>query len=215
MICMPGNHKKSVVYIDGYNLYYGAVRGTAWKWLDIQAYFIRLRQDDDIQAIKYFTALVEGDKAARLRQETFLDALRTLPLVKVFPGRYKRKNVRCGTGCGYLGDRWFHIPEEKQTDVSIGVEMVDDAYQNVCERLIVVSGDSDLLPALRMVKRRFPNKTLHVYVPASDPRRGAAVEIRSAADYHRTLPLNLLQHCQLPDPVMAADGGAIAKPSSW
>ncbi|MEE9278945.1 MAG: hypothetical protein V3V67_02105 [Myxococcota bacterium] len=66
--------KSSIIYIDGFNLYYGALRGTPYKWLDLEAYFTRLRQDDEIQHIRYFTTRVDGD--ARQRQQAYLRALR-------------------------------------------------------------------------------------------------------------------------------------------
>jgi len=51
---------RSIIYIDGFNLYYGAAKNTPWKWLDMEKYFSLLRQDDDIQIIKYFTAKIHG-----------------------------------------------------------------------------------------------------------------------------------------------------------
>ena len=46
---------RSIIYIDGFNFYYGAVKGTKWKWLDVEHFFSMLRQDDDIQVIKAFS----------------------------------------------------------------------------------------------------------------------------------------------------------------
>ncbi len=68
----PRPQARSIVYIDGFNFYYGAVKGTCHKWLDIERYFTRLRQDDDLQRIHYFTALVSGPGQAD--QETYLQA---------------------------------------------------------------------------------------------------------------------------------------------
>ena len=73
--------KKSIIYIDGFNLYYGAVKGTPWKWLDLEKYFTLLRQDDDIQQIKYFTAPISGSH--RQNQDNYLLALSTLPRVEI------------------------------------------------------------------------------------------------------------------------------------
>ncbi len=56
--------KRSIVYIDGFNLYYGALRGTPYKWLNLQRYFTLLRTDDDLQQIHYFTALISGPTQA-------------------------------------------------------------------------------------------------------------------------------------------------------
>lgn len=210
----PVPKKKSIVYIDGFNLYYGLMRGGPYKWLNLQKYFERLRPDDDIQAIRYFTAMVDGPR--RPNQETYLRALETLPLVEIVLGRFKDKQVRCGVqACSFSGRKIFLVPEEKRTDVSIAVRMLDDAYQNLCDRFVIVSGDSDLVPAVNMVKSRFPQKELIVYVPARNPVRGAAVELRSACDRHRTLPPNLLSRAQFPAQVPDGNGGFIAKPTDW
>lgn len=69
--------------------------------------------------------------------------------------------------------------------------------------------------ALRMVRQRFPNIRLTVYVPAQVPVRGYAVELRSAAHKHRLLPLNLLPLAQLPRDVPDGSGGFIRKPLTW
>jgi uncharacterized LabA/DUF88 family protein len=183
--------RRSIIYVDGLNLYYGAVKGTPWRWLDLHRYFRLLRQDDDVQAIKYFTALVEGPH--RAHQETYLLALATLPKVQVILGRFKTKQVRCQVqACNLPGPRVFLVPEEKRTDVNIAVHMVHDAVFDLCDRLVLVSGDSDLVPGVSMVRDLAPHKEVVVYVPARNRIRGAAVEIRSLADKDRTLPNALL-----------------------
>ena len=205
---------RSIVYIDGFNLYYGLVRGTSYKWLNLQRYFTLLRPDDDLQQIHYFTALVNGP--TRPNQETYLRALATLPLVNIVLGKFKTKRVHCGVhGCAFPGDRFFQAMEEKRTDVNIAIHILDDVYQGRCDRLILVSGDSDLVPAINKVKDLFPTKQVIVYVPARNPVRGAAVELRSAADKHRTLPMNLLQHAQFPHHFPDGAGNFLTKPSHW
>ena len=92
--------------------------------------------------------------------------------------------------------------------------MLDDAYRDRCDRLILVSGDSDLIPAVKMVKRRFNMKKVHVYVPARDPSRGAAKELRAETDNDRTLPNELIAHCQFPDEIETPTG-VISKPTRW
>ena len=50
---------RTCIYIDGFNLYYGAVKGTSHKWLDLKTAFAMLLQPHhQITAIKYFTAQV-------------------------------------------------------------------------------------------------------------------------------------------------------------
>ncbi|HDY64720.1 MAG TPA: NYN domain-containing protein [Phycisphaerae bacterium] len=206
--------KRSIIYIDGFNLYYGAVKGTKWKWLDVEHFFSMLRQDDDIQVIKYFTAEIDGPH--RFHQRAYLLALATLPKIQIILGRFKLKQVQCRVqDCSYVGSRFFSIPEEKRTDVNIAVHMLQDTIMDKCDRLVVVSGDSDLVPAVNMVKRLDSRKKIIVYVPASNLLRGAAVELRSAADKNRTLPNSLLPKSQFPPRVPDGTGGWITKPDNW
>ena len=189
-------------------------KGTQYKWLDLDRYFRLLRPNDDLQCIRYFTAMVNGPK--RSNQDTCLRALTTTPLVTIILGKYKNKRIKCTLcGCAYPGNRFFQTPEEKRTDVNIAVYMLDDAYQDVCDHLLLVSGDSDLVPAVRTVSSRFPAKQITVYVPAQHPTRGSAVELRTAARRSRDLPLNLLPHAQFPSAVPDGAGGFIVKPASW
>lgn len=205
---------RSIVYVDGFNFYYGAIRGGPHRWLNIEKYFQRLRHDDDLRRIYYFTALMSGPK--RQRQAIYLRALETLPLVDVIPGRFKDKTVSCRvSSCSFAGDRRFAVPEEKRTDVAIGVQMVVDAYEDNCDRFILVSADSDLLPAVAAVKRVSPKKEIIVYIPTRNRVRGAATELRGVSDKDRNLPLELLRHCQFPASLPDGAGGHIQKPTGW
>lgn len=138
---------KTIVYIDGFNLYYGALKGTSNKWLNLESYFTRLLPHDEITAIKYFSAPVNG--TAGDRQRYYLLALDTLPLVTVILGKFKNKTATCFvSACGFRGDRRYQTSEEKRTDVNIAVHLLDDAYQGNAEKLVIVSGDSDLIPPI-------------------------------------------------------------------
>lgn len=202
------------VYVDGLNFYYGAIRGTRNKWLNLEKLFRMLRPDDDIQVIHYFTALIGGSHAHN--QETYLKALATRPLINVILGKFKFKEVRFRvTACKYPGSRRFDTPEEKRTDVNIALQMADDVFHDRADRLVLVSGDSDLVPAVDLAKRIAPHKTVSAYVPSRNPTRGAAVELRTAADKHKTFPTALLRQCQFPTTVEDGRGGVIQKPSAW
>lgn len=207
-------NKRSIIYIDGFNFYYGAVKGTPHKWLDLQRYFELLRKDDNIQKIWYFTARVDGNQS--VRQTAYFDALGTSPLVGLIFGLYKVKTARCRVaGCKYQGKKTYRIPEEKRTDVNIALQMLDDAYQGECDRIVLVSGDSDLVPAVNLVKRRHPKIQVVVYVPATNHKRAAAKELRDAADRHSTLPTSLFSKAQFPVTLTTKLGAVIRKPISW
>ena len=111
-----------------------------------------------------------------------------------------------------------HCPQilgRYSTDVNIAIHMVDDAYQNECENLVLVSGDSDLVPGVRLIRSRFQSKKVIVYVPARAPQRGHAVELRTAAHVERLLPLNMMPKMQFPRRVPDGSGSYIIKPSEW
>jgi len=207
---------RSIVYIDGLNFYYGAVRGTPHKWLNFDRYFTMLRPADDLLAIKYFTAVVTGPTQPNQRE--FLRALATTPRVEVTLGRFKQKRIKCeALPCAATPPaKYFDKPEEKRTDVNIAVTMVDDAYQDRCDQFILVSGDSDLVPAVNLIRHRFPAKRVVVYIPAQQNSvRSGAVELRMAANIARTLPLNILAKAQFPAQLDDGAGNVITKPPTW
>jgi hypothetical protein len=87
---------ETIVYIDGYNLYYGAIKRTPYKWLNIAAMCDTLLPSDNIKQIKYFTALVTprpSDPGQLTRQQTYHRALRTLPNLSIILGRFLTHSV--------------------------------------------------------------------------------------------------------------------------
>ena len=84
------------VYVDGFNLYYGALRGTPFKWLDpVRVSALLLPSACMVDKVLYFTARVSGstDRYAPARQQVYLNALRTLPEVEVCFGNFLAKTV--------------------------------------------------------------------------------------------------------------------------
>lgn len=152
----------------------------------------------------------------RINQEVYLKALATTPTVETVLGHFKSKRVMCvHSHCTYPGKRIFTVPEEKHTDVNIAVYMLDDAYQELCDQIILVSGDSDLVPAVKMIRDRFPLIRIVVYVPALDPKRSTASELGSVAHKHSTIPNGMLRLAQFPNPVHDGVGGVLNKPPLW
>ena len=72
---------RSIIYIDEFNLYYGAVKNIPWKWLGIGRYFSPFLPDCEIQIIKYFTAKMLGSYKAN--QGAYIKALLTLNKVQI------------------------------------------------------------------------------------------------------------------------------------
>jgi uncharacterized LabA/DUF88 family protein len=166
---------KVIIYVDGFNLYFG-IRQEAIKrgskvapdptwyryvWLNIQAMGSRmLTSRQELVAIKYFTAPITGRKGKQERQNAFLDALRTLPMVEIILGRFEPDRKECDR-CGHPA---YH-PQEKKTDVNIATALICDAYDNLYDTAIIITGDSDLVPALQAAKKLRPDKRFIVAFP--------------------------------------------------
>lgn len=205
------------VYIDGFNLYFSVIKHTTGaKWLNLESFFDSLRIDDQIERINYFTAIVEPERpqsAKRERQATFLKALGTLDRVKIIKGRYQSRTVKCGANCRQT----YNVPEEKKTDVNIALTMVDDALNDRVDRIILVSGDSDLEPAVEYICRQRPKVKVFVYVPQNpnSPHRRNNRHYSSIGATVKQLPLTTISNHALPDPIVLADGSSITKPATW
>ena len=80
---------KTNIYVDGFNLYYGALKGTPYRWLNINKLCRIMLPRDTIHQIKYFTALVTSrpkDPDQLTRQQTYLRALQTIPNLEIIYG---------------------------------------------------------------------------------------------------------------------------------
>ncbi len=215
---MPIDKPKAIIYIDGYNWYHAIFKHyPEWKWVNVQSLFEAIRPDDDVIAVKMFSAMIDPHDLgsdARQRQKRFFDALRTLAKVKVILGTFQERQVTCrANGCRYA------FPEEKKTDVNIAVEMMADAFSGACNSMYVVSGDSDVQPVVEWIATNKMQIKLTVYVPAL-PREQA----NRRTDYYKTkglpvdckfLPIGNIKDHQLPPVVKLGNGNVSVRPHLW
>lgn len=82
---------KTNVYIDGFNLYYGAVKGTTYKWLDLLKLSQAIVPTHTINKIRYFTSYVtnRSDPNQLRRQLIYFRAIRTLPGLSIHRGQFR------------------------------------------------------------------------------------------------------------------------------
>ena len=152
---------RTFVYVDGLNLYYGTLKGTPFKWLDPVALLERILQPHhDIVKLKYFTARVSGtpaDQSKPQRQDVYLRALqRYRPEVEVYFGHFLRHRVRAPLArpAGPLRTVEVIKTEEKGSDVNLAVHLLNDGWLDVYDCGVVVSNDSDIAEAMRLVRRK-------------------------------------------------------------
>lgn len=139
----PGTY----VYVDGFNLYYGAVKDSPYRWLNIRRLCELLLPHHTIQTIKYFTARVSArkdDPDKPTRQQIFLRALRTLPDFEIIYGRFLSHDVMMPLADPPVkGSRFVKVirTEEKGSDVNIATHLIHDAYQQKFKYAVLVTND--------------------------------------------------------------------------
>ena len=210
------------VYIDGFNLYYGMLKGTPYKWLDLEKFSdTMVSHGIDVVNIKYFTAPIKAyppnpDKL--LRQHFYIEALSALPRVKVIEGFYAKHKVKmpfykepCISCPESNGMASVVKLEEKRSDVNIATEMILDAtLENEIDAFTLVSGDSDLAGPVSAIRYRL-KRPVAIY----NPHQGTCDELKRYASLYRNIPRDLPARCQLPDDVPIADGRTIHRPPAW
>ncbi len=212
------------VYIDGFNLYNGAVRNTPYKWLDIGALCHTLLPGRTIGKIRYFTAAIIGfphDPQAPTRQNTYLRALGTIPNLSIHKDGWftahavlqpqfplairnpKRPPVRVQV----------QKIEEKRTDVDLATHLLIDGFSNDYDEAVVISNDSDLVLPIEMMKTKY-GKTMGVINPHSPHWQSG--HLKRAASFHfRTINNSVLARCQFAPQLVDAQSRTITKPAAW
>jgi uncharacterized LabA/DUF88 family protein len=206
---------KTAVYVDGFNLYYGSLKGTGNRWLDLCAYFERtLPTECDLVAVKYFTARVASlphNPDAPKRQDVYLRALRAQSRgrITIIEGQFKIKEMRLPLSSNHRQMVDVLRFEEKGSDVNLAVELVNDAWENSFDCAAVVSNDADLERAMRIVKQRQRKRVL-LYTPGAPKRKPLAALARWAHKQINVLEADLAAS-QLPRSV----NGLIHRPGRW
>lgn len=207
---------KTNVYVDGFNLYYGCVKGTPYKWLDVGKLCRMLLPGHEIHRIRYFTALVvprPDDPQQRTRQETFLRALRTISNLSIHYGQFRTHRVRVPLADPpENGPRTIEIldTKEKGSDVNLATYILLDGFRRDYELAVVVSNDADLAEPIRVATRE-----LKLAVGILNPHcRQLIHELRGITGFYRPIREGALKACQFPD-VLRDAHGEIHKPSGW
>ena len=207
---MPREKKKSVesarkrtaVYIDGYNLYYGRLRGSDYKWLDVVAFsdlVVRIQDpQSSVDVVKLFSAHALATFATHGRdsviaQQSYHRALRHLysSRVQIILGIHSFDKT--GTllpvftaGAPYDRERRARVwkLEEKQTDVNLAIAMYRDASKGLFDQQVIVTNDSDAEPTLRAIREDFPQITIGVITPIRPPSEGRFRSISASLERH-------------------------------
>lgn len=209
------------IYIDGYNLYYGRLKYTPYKWLDIYKLFaehiLKIQSPkSEINSIKYFTADIRSRFAThgQIAQQSQQNYHRTIELlypdcIRIIKGYYSQDFAKLPVYQKPL-DKTHRAEvwrlEEKQTDVNIALHMYRDVLRGDCQQVVLVSNDTDLEPVLEALREdKGDTIVIGVVIPVAksgpgNRHRPANQRLSKYADWTRHHILNdELEQSQLPE----------------
>lgn len=230
------------VYVDGFNLYYGALQGTAFKWLDVEAVCRRLVPLDRLAEIRYFTAPVKprpGDPFGPQRQNALFRALRANPLVTVHLGHFRVDPAWQPLAPGPWADGTR--PQLRPRFAIAGLQRLLEPRLERPPMVRVLKTEekgSDVNIAAHLLHDVYRQGCTKALVISNDsdlaePIRlavahGAIVgvvnphrhnrmsrHLKDVASFTLQLRQSILPACQLPDPVISRRGTQIHKPAAW
>jgi hypothetical protein len=140
----------------------------------------------------------------RDRHLSCLRALREHASLDPVEGIFQQRPTRCPK-C----DKSFKQPVEKQTDVALATNLLQDAHEGRLDLAFLVSADADQVPAVQAVR------SLGVEVAVWSPPRRKSDDLVAAAHAHLHFTEADLRQSQLPNPVSTAKGKEIWRPASW
>lgn len=226
--------------VDGFNLYHSvksAERHTQagpLRWLDVHGLCSTLLRSTfgpgaSLEGVYYFSALAKHLEAWKpdvvRRHRTFISALESKG-VQVSLANFKRKDryevlSRCRLRVEPFR-KWWRIPvprirlsfrthEEKETDVAIACKLLELLHRNQCDTAVLLTGDTDIAPAIRTAQQLFPRATVCVAFPFDRHNR----DLERQASKSLKIGAALYQRHQLPPTIQLKSGRLIAKPASW
>ncbi|MFJ5299806.1 antitoxin Xre/MbcA/ParS toxin-binding domain-containing protein [Pseudomonas sp. NPDC088368] len=240
----PGREPmRTRIYVDGYNFYYGCLKGTPWKWLDLVKLFeeqilpsvfagdASQRHQRSIltteHCVKFFTAKIV-ERVARSSdsvssQARYHTALRKVHAerVQIVEGYYAVNEMRVKL----VDAETPNLPprdcqdvlawkvEEKQSDVNLALHAYHDAITQAVDQVVIVTNDTDLAPALQMI-RTYTSARIGLVIPTRNHQRHPNTELAELADWVRNhVTAHELATCQLPRVIPGRK--PTVKPDSW
>lgn len=198
-----------IFLIDGFNFYHAIADNAKYrkyKWVDFSKLArCYITKNDSLKGIYYFTALAAWLPDSYRRHKIFIRALE-LKGTKVVYGEFKRKDKLCN-----LCKKRYQTYEEKQTDVNIAIHLLGLAAQDEYDTAIIISADSDLIPAINAVRKTFPSKKIGLVIPIGRP----AESLKQSVDFHMKMKERHLSTSLLERGISLENNQKLTCPPEW
>lgn len=197
-------------YIDGFNVYHAiddasrAARGALnhLKWVNLHGVMKAFTDPSahQIVSVKFFTAYPTWKPDREARHREYVKA-QTHFGVETILGQFKQKDAFCK-----VCKSNYKVREEKESDVNIATHLVGDAFEDKFDQAFLVSNDSDLLPPVRLIHSRLPDKKLKIVAP---PYRFHSKELWGLAQIRAQIKQVHLEKNVMPQTVLDEHGTAL------
>jgi uncharacterized LabA/DUF88 family protein len=209
---------RTVFIIDGFNLYHSVrdaarlLGGKGTKWLNIKAlcesYLHLIGRGASLEKVYYFSALAKhlesSNPEVTRRHRTLLRCLEYSGVV-VELSRFKKKTTRCEHCSKMIVRR-----EEKETDVALAARLFECFHTDECETAVIMSGDTDIAPAVRTAQKLFPNKEIAFAFPFGRKNK----ELTKLVQISFQMTKEQYNKHQFPDQIEVS-GRLLHKPKDW
>ncbi|MFQ6112378.1 MAG: NYN domain-containing protein [Nitrospinota bacterium] len=179
------------------------------KWIDLYrlaSIFINSTQEK-LTRVYYFSAYASWLREPQKRHRRYVAALQARGVTPVM-GYFKERLEECKK-CGH---RWIgHV--EKETDVRIASHLIRGVCRSEFDRVLMISADSDLVPAIEMARSIAPEIPITLVLPPG--RRNHADSLRKVASSTCHIKINHLERSLLPDKIITVSGKRIVRPPEY
>lgn len=193
------------LYVDGFNFYHAVndLNRPHLKWVDLSRLAQQLaRGHETIVAVRYFSAFATWLPGPYARHRQFVQALRVCGVDTVM-AHFKERTMHCRS----CGTTWVSR-EEKETDVHLALRLLADAEDDIFERGMLLTADSDLVPAVKMLKSRHPEKNITIAAPPGRYSQGR--HLKQVSDSYFSISPGKMERSLLPEKVFDSNGVLVA-----
>lgn len=174
-----GTDVRVCVFIDGSNFFHACRQNLGRTDVNMGAFAeLLVGPSRDLMRVYYYNCQLppEEDVLKREGQQRFFTAIQRTPYFELRLGRLVKRETVC-PACNDRRERY----QEKGVDMRIGVDMLAGASKNLYDVAILVTGDGDLVEAVKAVK------DLGKHVELATLPIGRSDELANAADVVITL----------------------------
>jgi uncharacterized LabA/DUF88 family protein len=215
----PRLQNRTAFLVDGFNVYHSLkdaeaeLQGRSTRWLDLRSlfssYLYIIGAGATLGPVYYFSALAthleKRKPGVTARHRSYIECLRLTQVIPVL-GRFKFKSIRCHV-CHTENPHF----EEKETDVALAAKLFELLHRREAETVVLVSGDTDLAPAIRAARSLFRDSRICI----AFPYRRKNAELAVLADKYFHIRHRQYAVHQFPDLVKLPGGRQVKKPIGW